>query len=54
VNDKDHVRFSKVALNLMPLAFGQRQPEVIRADAQLKTVSAIDLGLRLPERREKT
>jgi hypothetical protein len=54
VYDKDHIGARQIALDLLPFAARQCQPEVISTDAQLKIVSTIDLSLRLPERREKT
>ena len=52
VYDEDHVGHAEVALDLAPLAFRQREAEVVSRNAQVKMIGAIDRSFRLPERRK--
>ncbi len=52
VNHKDDVRVFEISFDFQPLAVTQRRAEVVRSDAQVEFVGAIELALRVSERSE--
>ena len=54
MNDENEVCIAQIGFNRVPLVLVQRCAEVVRRNSQIERVRAIDLSLRIPERREQT
>jgi hypothetical protein len=54
VNDKNNIRFRKVAFDFQPFRVAQRRTEVVSRNPEIQIVGTIDFALRVLQRRRQT